>query len=122
MPTEIVLARYAASSDREPVDVRAGRVDVLPAAGETWWYGDPYSVRSVSDDPVPRVEAVLDAERLLRFGARLPDGFALSVRRPASLGLWDAVVLNVEGGVAGYGRDPDDGDAAAEVALRDAGL
>lgn len=122
MGTEIVLARYAAASDAEPVDVRAARVDILPAVGGPWWYGDPYSVRSVSDDAMPRVEAVLDAERLLRFGARVPDGFVLSVRRPAALGLWDAVVLNVEGGVAGYGRDPGDGDAAAEAALRDAGL
>ena len=97
-------------------------MDTVPTEGEAWWYGDPYTVRSVSGGPVPRVEAVLDAERLLRFGGRLPDGFALAVRRPAMLGLWDAVVLNVEGGVAGYGRDPGDGDAAAEAALADAGL
>ncbi|MGI9539970.1 MAG: hypothetical protein ACR2N6_07465 [Miltoncostaeaceae bacterium] len=122
MTTEILLARFASAAAAVPVDERAVRVDRVPAVGEAWWHGDPYAVRAVSADPVPRVEAVFDVVRRLGFDERVPDGFLLTVRRPAGLGEWDAVVLNVEGGVSGYGRDPDDGDAAAEAALHDAGL
>lgn len=122
MSTAIVVARFAAAESSEPVDERTLNVDRVPAPGDAWWYGDPYRVRAVTEGAVPRVEIVFDVARRLRFGSRVPDGFLLSVRRPAALREWDAVVLNVEGGVSGYGRDPDDGDAAAEAALRDAGL
>lgn len=122
MGTPIILVRFAAEDSPEAVDERALEVDRVPAPGEAWWYGDPYRVRAVTEGPVPRVEIVFDVARRMRFGSRVPDGFLLTVRRPATVQAWDAVVLNVEGGVSGYGRDPDDGDAAAEAALRDAGL
>ena len=122
MATDVVLTRFSTAQATEALDERTIQVDAVPEQGAVWWYGEPYVVRSVSDDDPPRVEIVLDGERLLRHAARVPPGFTLHVHRPAGLELWDAVVLNVEGGVSGYGRDPGDGDAAAGLALKDAGL